>query len=174
MGGHLGLIAKDFRELTYHVVKLAEGENMACQGRVVSVLEGGYDCKPQGSLPKCVVAHVKAMAEKNPIFDERWKKDLVVDTSFMRVDGSSSSGSAISGAMNGDTSRKRGRSRRSGRTFVCSPTVSLSSPTEAHKIMYTSRKVGKESDWCRTWGMKDDVYIIILCMHMRIYMYGSY
>ena len=143
LGGHLGLIAKDFRELTYHVVKLAEGENMACQGRVVSVLEGGYDCKPQGSLPKCVVAHVKAMAEKNPIFDERWKKDLVVDTSFMRVDGSSSSGSAISGAMNGDTSRKRGRSRRSGRTFVCSPTVSLSSPTRSPQNNVHFSKGGK-------------------------------
>ena len=90
---------------------------MACNGRVVSVLEGGYDCKPQGSLPKCVLAHVKALAEKNATLDLKWKNHLIIKTAA---------------ETHTDTKRelknnkKRGRSRRN-----FSPAVSLSSPTRS-------------------------------------------
>ena len=118
------MIAKDFRELTYHIVKLSESEGMACNGRVVSVLEGGYDCKPQGSLPKCVLAHVKALAEKDATLDIKWKNHLIVKTAI---------------ETHTDTKRelknnkKRARSRRK-----FSPAVSLSSPTRSPQSMSNS------------------------------------
>ncbi len=145
LGGHLGLIVKDFRELTYHIVQLAEEPNMACQGRVVSVLEGGYDCKPQGSLPKCVVAHVKALAEKKPIFDQKWKKNLVIGTTFPP--------SSVLTAMDGG-SRKRNRSRRIDLNRKFSPgAVSLRSPTKSpQNMMSRDRRHSQCRGGCRSNG----------------------
>ena len=62
LGGHLGLRQKDFKELTEHIVRIAERPGGSCNGRIVSVLEGGYDAnRKNGSLQKCVNAHVKAL-----------------------------------------------------------------------------------------------------------------
>ncbi|CAN5802705.1 histone deacetylase family protein [soil metagenome] len=55
--GELALDPPDFYHLTRHVVEQAE---LWCGGRVVSVLEGGYD--PAG-LGKSVVQHLRALAE---------------------------------------------------------------------------------------------------------------
>ncbi|HUW34157.1 MAG TPA: histone deacetylase [Planctomycetota bacterium] len=54
--GGLGLEIPDFGLLTQWVVELA---NEACKGRIVSVLEGGYDLT---ALPLSVEAHLRALA----------------------------------------------------------------------------------------------------------------
>ena len=57
MNGGMGLLPEDFREMTRSIVALADRR---CAGRVVSVLEGGYDLR---SLGRSVEAHLKAMME---------------------------------------------------------------------------------------------------------------
>jgi len=54
---HMKLSTEDFSWVTHELCKLAEE---VCQGRVVSVLEGGYDLK---SLTVSCAAHVKALLE---------------------------------------------------------------------------------------------------------------
>ncbi len=59
--GDLGLEAEDYIELTKIVVHAAE---VSSQGRVVSMLEGGYNLE---WLPKCVEAHLNALTDSKPI-----------------------------------------------------------------------------------------------------------
>ena len=62
LGGAMGLRESDFVWATRAVVAIAESPGCACQGRVVSVLEGGYSTLPEkDALARCVRAHVHAM-----------------------------------------------------------------------------------------------------------------
>jgi len=54
--GSLGLETEDFLRMTEWVVEVAE---QTCQGRVVSLLEGGYH--PQ-TLVECVECHLQGLA----------------------------------------------------------------------------------------------------------------
>jgi hypothetical protein len=60
VGGSLGLDAEDYAWATSVIVRAAEASGSACKGRVVSVLEGGYDIV-HGGLAKSVEFHVRAM-----------------------------------------------------------------------------------------------------------------
>ena len=84
LGGHLGLLQKDFREMTRQIVNIANIPGAACSGRIVSVLEGGYDVKKHGSLQKCVRAHVQSLAEKNPPIDRKWGAERAATSSALR------------------------------------------------------------------------------------------
>jgi acetoin utilization deacetylase AcuC-like enzyme len=53
--GGLGLENQDFRRLTREIVAVAETH---ARGRIVSVLEGGYEL---GTLPVCVALHLEAL-----------------------------------------------------------------------------------------------------------------
>jgi acetoin utilization deacetylase AcuC-like enzyme len=55
--GHWSLHERDYQAWTNALIEQA---NQLCQGRIVSVLEGGYDLT---ALPLSVIAHVKALAE---------------------------------------------------------------------------------------------------------------
>ena len=61
---YIGIQEKDFEWITDQVVQVA---NRCCQGRIVSVLEGGY--RIQGNIvsafARSVAAHVRALAENN-------------------------------------------------------------------------------------------------------------
>lgn len=57
--GHFSLLDEDFAELTRMVMNLAAGY---CQGRVISVMEGGYNV---AGLAAAVEAHVGAYVEAN-------------------------------------------------------------------------------------------------------------
>ena len=60
IGCHLGLRVEDFYKMTQSLV-IAAGE--ICNGRIISVLEGGYDLDDHtDGLSRCVEAHVQAMA----------------------------------------------------------------------------------------------------------------
>ena len=52
---HMRLTTQDFEWVTEELLKVA---NAHCEGRVVSVLEGGYD---EDALAACVAAHVKTL-----------------------------------------------------------------------------------------------------------------
>jgi acetoin utilization deacetylase AcuC-like enzyme len=54
--GGLRLEVRDFSEATKRLMDLAD---RCCKGRLVSLLEGGYDLE---ALPRCVAAHVGALA----------------------------------------------------------------------------------------------------------------
>jgi acetoin utilization deacetylase AcuC-like enzyme len=56
--GSLGLETEDFAPLTQLVVQVAE---QYCQGRIVSLLEGGYNVR---KLAECVECHMEALAPK--------------------------------------------------------------------------------------------------------------
>lgn len=60
--GFLSLLEEDYRWLTNEIVKVA---NTVCEGRVVSVLEGGYRIHGKTVSPfgRSVAAHVMALAE---------------------------------------------------------------------------------------------------------------
>jgi len=63
LGNALGLQPADFHWATQRLVEAAEAEP-ACKGRVVSVLEGGYDVSESletSGLAHCVIAHVKGL-----------------------------------------------------------------------------------------------------------------
>jgi len=53
---------------TLHGKTVAPGAHVRPQrGRVISLLEGGYDCAPETlGLARCVNAHVKALRGKAP------------------------------------------------------------------------------------------------------------
>lgn len=53
--GGLNLQDEDFKKLTERVMELA---NVHCEGRIISVLEGGYDLE---ALPSSVALHVKTL-----------------------------------------------------------------------------------------------------------------
>lgn len=56
--GYVGMVEDDYEWLTQQIVKVA---NVCCQGRVISVLEGGY--KVHGGVvspfARSVAAHVR-------------------------------------------------------------------------------------------------------------------
>jgi acetoin utilization deacetylase AcuC-like enzyme len=54
--GNLGLVEADYAWVTQHIVDVAARH---CQGRIVSVLEGGYELS---SLARSVAAHLKVLA----------------------------------------------------------------------------------------------------------------
>ena len=56
----MALIEDDFAWVTRELSRLADRH---CDGRIVSVLEGGYD---PSALARSVVAHLQVMAEENP------------------------------------------------------------------------------------------------------------
>ena len=59
LGGQLSLGVADYEWLTKELVKLADE---CCGGRVVSVLEGGYDVDPgTDGLASAVQVHVKTL-----------------------------------------------------------------------------------------------------------------
>ncbi|TCW29608.1 histone deacetylase family protein [Gulbenkiania mobilis] len=55
--GSLGLVESDYEWVTRHLVQIAD---LYCQGRIVSVLEGGYDLS---SLARSVAAHLKVLSD---------------------------------------------------------------------------------------------------------------
>lgn len=55
--GSLGLTEADYEWVTRHLVQLAD---LYCQGRIVSVLEGGYDLS---SLARSVTAHIRVLSD---------------------------------------------------------------------------------------------------------------
>ena len=57
--GSLGLETEDFQQLTQLVMQVAATH---CDGRLVSVLEGGYNIN---KLPECVELHLKTLLEEN-------------------------------------------------------------------------------------------------------------
>lgn len=57
--GKMELAPQDFSELTKIVKQLAE---RCCRGRLVSVLEGGYNIE---ILPKAVEAHIEALMDSD-------------------------------------------------------------------------------------------------------------
>jgi len=62
---YVGATEADFEWLTDQIVQVANG---CCAGRVVSVLEGGYNLRGRGAssaFARSVAAHVRAMAEPN-------------------------------------------------------------------------------------------------------------
>jgi len=67
--GFVGLVADDYAWLTSRVVQLA---NECCEGRVVSVLEGGYRIQGEITSPfsRSVSAHVSAL--ENTSSHEKW------------------------------------------------------------------------------------------------------
>ena len=51
----------DYHALTTHLMHVA---GRHCQGKLVSVLEGGYDISPKtNSLAECITAHLQAILE---------------------------------------------------------------------------------------------------------------
>lgn len=59
--GSLGLETDDFRTLTQLVMQIAQTH---CQGRIVSLLEGGYHLQ---ALAESVAVHVRELAEPTPV-----------------------------------------------------------------------------------------------------------
>lgn len=59
------LEAADYFELTQMLISLA-WRIESCHGRLLSVLEGGYDCKVGGGLQSSVEQHLRALARKPP------------------------------------------------------------------------------------------------------------
>ena len=55
--GNFGLIESDYTWITQHLLRQAQ---LYCQGRLVSVLEGGYDPDP---LARSVAAHLRVLAD---------------------------------------------------------------------------------------------------------------
>ena len=53
----LNLISKDFYEITKRILSVA---NNICDGKIVSILEGGYDLD---ALKESAYEHVKALIE---------------------------------------------------------------------------------------------------------------
>ncbi|RUL89031.1 histone deacetylase family protein [Tautonia sociabilis] len=58
--GDLGLLPEDFEELTHAVQRVADSH---AEGRIVSVLEGGYD---PIALARCVEVHLRALGAETP------------------------------------------------------------------------------------------------------------
>lgn len=61
-GGFVGLDEDDYYWLTEQIVKIA---NKVCEGRVISVLEGGYRLRGMilSAFAQSVTAHVRALIE---------------------------------------------------------------------------------------------------------------
>ena len=64
-GGGAQLTAEDFGTWTRAIMSLAASLE-SCHGRVISLLEGGYDTTPRtGGLVRSVEEHLKALAERS-------------------------------------------------------------------------------------------------------------
>lgn len=86
----MGLHEADFEWATRAVVAIAEAPGAACQGRVVSVLEGGYSTLPEkDALAKCVAAHVHAL-RTHPALDSLGLPPPLVVKAAKRKGGGSS------------------------------------------------------------------------------------
>jgi acetoin utilization deacetylase AcuC-like enzyme len=70
--GYLGLLEEDYEWMTRQLVKVA---NRCCQGRIVSVLEGGYAISggPVSAFSRSVAAHVFALQSPTT---EMWDTDV--------------------------------------------------------------------------------------------------
>ena len=55
--GSMGLTEADFEWVTRHLVQVAD---LYCQGRLVSVLEGGYDLS---ALGRSAAAHIRVLSD---------------------------------------------------------------------------------------------------------------
>lgn len=55
--GSIGLVESDYEWVTRHLMQIAD---LYCQGKIVSVLEGGYDLS---SLARSVTAHIKVLSD---------------------------------------------------------------------------------------------------------------
>ena len=55
--GNFGLVDADYKWITERIVKWA---HILCDGRIVSVLEGGYELSP---LSRSVAVHVQALVD---------------------------------------------------------------------------------------------------------------
>ena len=58
------LTAADFGTWTRAIMSLA-ADLESCHGRIISLLEGGYDTKAEGGLVRSVEEHLKALAERS-------------------------------------------------------------------------------------------------------------
>ena len=63
-GGGAQLTAEDFGTWTRAIMSLAASLE-SCHGRVISLLEGGYDTNKTNGLGKSVEEHLKALVERN-------------------------------------------------------------------------------------------------------------
>jgi acetoin utilization deacetylase AcuC-like enzyme len=127
--GFVSLVDDDFAWLTSRIVQLA---NDRCEGRVVSVLEGGYRVQGEITSPlaRSVSAHVSAL--ENTSSDEKWSpsselakwesshlrsmiKESTVAPTLTSTNGVSSTSTSTS---NGDASSARTSSKRRRRAAV--------------------------------------------------------
>lgn len=69
LGGQLGLREHDIAWVTRQVLQVAERPGAACNGRLISCLEGGYNTDGKRSaLSRCVVAHVTSLRKPDNVF----------------------------------------------------------------------------------------------------------
>ena len=65
------LTTESFSVLTHKIINMS-WQIESCRGRVVSVLEGGYDVESDGALQQSVKAHVEALLDaRQPQADEQ-------------------------------------------------------------------------------------------------------
>ncbi|RLO11371.1 hypothetical protein DYB28_010237, partial [Aphanomyces astaci] len=69
---NVNLMADDFYWVTCRLVRIA---SEVCQGRIVSVLEGGYHLR---ALADSAEAHIRALAEVVPILNHENEQDQIV------------------------------------------------------------------------------------------------
>eukprot|EP00750_Incisomonas_marina_P000670 INCI10456.1.p1 GENE.INCI10456.1~~INCI10456.1.p1 ORF type:complete len:824 (-),score=177.59 INCI10456.1:347-2818(-) len=91
--GYIGLVEDDYSWLTAKIVEVA---NTCCNGRVVSVLEGGYRIHGGIISPfaRSVAAHLRALVETSP--DRQWTVDVQETLSEPQSSSSSSAAKSIS------------------------------------------------------------------------------
>lgn len=81
--GYVGMIEDDYEWVTEQLVKVA---NSCCQGRIVSVLEGGY--KIHGGIvspfARSVASHVRALVEGGSSRELYSKEDSIWESKFER------------------------------------------------------------------------------------------
>eukprot|EP00924_Labyrinthula_sp_SR-Ha-C_P008655 augustus_masked-scaffold_37-processed-gene-2.15-mRNA-1 protein AED:0.05 eAED:0.05 QI:0/0/0/1/1/1/2/0/757 len=79
--GYIGLTEAEYYWITSEIVKVA---NKRCEGRVISVLEGGYkiNCGVMSSFAKSGYFHVKALMETNKedIYEKPPEEEQVMET----------------------------------------------------------------------------------------------
>ena len=67
LGGSMRLMEEDYDWITRQIVKTAEDPTLRCRGRIISVLEGGYDVSASNGLARCVAAHVNALSASTQV-----------------------------------------------------------------------------------------------------------
>jgi acetoin utilization deacetylase AcuC-like enzyme len=100
-GGFCGVLETDYVWLTRALVGVA---NQVCQGRLVSVLEGGYRIEGRNvsAFARSVHDHVLALAEARP--DVMWD-GLDVEAAKPKLVSSSSATSGTNGAIAGGSDK---------------------------------------------------------------------